>query len=101
VKFSWGLAGLAVTVLKFVMGNKVALSSDGSVEAIPLIQDQPGEDGLPKGWRPLTFPKIPNHTVYTFIHEERRAIIKAESHQSASGLFIPLDLDPKVYPVLS
>jgi hypothetical protein len=83
------------------LGNKVAFSSDESLETISLIQEQLGEEGLPKGWRPLTFPKIPNHTLYTFIHVDGRAMIKAESHQSASGLYIPLELNPKIYPVLS
>ncbi|MBI3605529.1 MAG: DUF3047 domain-containing protein [Nitrospirae bacterium] len=100
-KVFWSLTGLTITTLLIFLGNRVALSSDESLEAIPLIQEQPGEDGLPKGWRPLTFPKIPNHTLYTFVHEEGREVIKAESHQSASGLYIPLDLNPKAYPVLS
>ena len=98
---SWRLAGITVTILIFVLGIRVALSYDESIEAIPLIQEQPREDGLPKGWRPLSFPKISKHTLYTFVHEDGRVAIKAESHQSASGLYIPLDLNPKVYSVLS
>ncbi|MBI1819534.1 MAG: DUF3047 domain-containing protein [Nitrospirae bacterium] len=100
-KVFWSLTGLTITAILLFSGNRAALSFDESQEAIPLIQEQPEEGGLPKGWRPLTFPKIPNHTLYTFIHEEKRGVIKAESHQSASGLYVPVELNPKVYSVLS
>ncbi len=68
---------------------------------MPLLHDQPAADGLPEGWRPLTFPKISRHTVYTLVHEGDRPVIRAESRQSASGLYRPLDLDPKAFSILS
>lgn len=70
-------------------------------ETLLLLTGQQGEDSLPKDWRPLTFPKISRHTRYILINEGGRPVIKAESSQSASGLYRQLDLDPQVYPILS
>jgi hypothetical protein len=60
-----------------------------------------GPGGLPHGWTSLTFRKIPAKTRYTVIQEGDNYLVKAESHGSASGLYKPLDLDPKVYQVVS
>ena len=83
------------------LDDKALLSSEKEADVINLISDQLEEVGLPKGWKPLIFPKISNHTLYTLVHEEGRTEIKAESHQSASGLYVPIELNPKVYSVLS
>src|SRR5512145_2191817 len=37
-------------------------------------------------WRPLTFPKIPRHSVYRIEKEEAKSILAAEANASASGL---------------
>lgn len=68
---------------------------------IRLLDDRAGPDGLPEGWKPLTFPKIPKQTRYTVVQEESRPAIFAESRQAASALYRPLDLDPKAYPLLA
>lgn len=68
---------------------------------VRLLEDQQEVNSLPKGWRPLAFPKISNYTEYHLIHEEGRPVIRAESRQAASGLYRPLDLDPKIYSTLS
>lgn len=70
-------------------------------EMIRLLGDQQAADGLPKNWRPLTFSKISRHTEYKLIREGDRPVITATSRQSASGLYRPLDLNPKEYPILS
>lgn len=55
----------------------------------------------PVGWEPLTFPRVPRHTRYTVVLEGEKWVLRAESDAAASGLYRPLDLDPKVYRVLS
>ncbi|MFQ5580433.1 MAG: DUF3047 domain-containing protein [Nitrospiria bacterium] len=70
-------------------------------ETLHLLSGQMGENGLPSGWEPLTFKKIERHTQYRILQEEGRPVIRAISDRSASGLSRPLDLDPKVYPILS
>lgn len=37
-------------------------------------------------WEPLTFPKIPVHSIYTRVREGEASLLKAESRNSASGL---------------
>lgn len=73
----------------------------GGEEAVRLIGDQLGEHDWPEGWRALTFQKIPAHTEYTLLHDEGRPVIRAVSRKAASGLYRPVDLDPKVFSVLS
>ncbi len=70
-------------------------------ESLHLLSDQKGENGLPSDWKPLTFKKIERHTQYRFEQEEGRLVIQAKSDRSASGISRPLDIDPKVYPILS
>lgn len=86
----------------FLLLSIITLSFPSEIgETIRLIPDQEGEEGYPKGWKPLTFSKISRHTRYTLVREEGRLMIKAESHQSASGLYIPLELDPGTYSSIS
>jgi hypothetical protein len=59
------------------------------------------EGALPEGWEPLTFKKIPRHTRYALVRDGERWVLRAESEASASGLYRPLDLDPKVYRVIA
>ena len=56
---------------------------------------------LPEPWKPLTFPKIDRHTIYTVIKEEHVTSIKAVSHASASGLTRRITVDLREYPILS
>ena len=56
---------------------------------------------LPDSWKPLTFPKIDRHTIYTVTKEEEVTSIKAVSQASASGLTRQITVDLKEYPILS
>ncbi len=55
----------------------------------------------PPGWEALTFPRVPRHTRYTVVRDGPGFVLRAESDASASGLYRPLDLDPRVHRVLS
>lgn len=55
---------------------------------------------LPDGWRPLTFPKVPKHTVYALVKDGDRLVVKATSVASASGLTKDVKIDPKEYPIV-
>lgn len=62
----------------------------------------PAEPGAPPpGWESLTFPRVPRHTRYEVVREGDGWVLRAEAEASASGLYRPLDLDPRVYRVLS
>ena len=56
--------------------------------------------GLPDGWKPLTFKKIPKHTSYEVVKDGGVTIVKAVSEASASGLTKPVVIDPKEYPIV-
>ena len=62
----------------------------------------PADPGAPPpGWEALTFPRVPRHTRYTVVRDGAGFVLRAESDASASGLYRPLDLDPRVHRVLS
>jgi len=82
-------------------GSLLASPSFAQEESFRLLGGQTKEDGLPADWQPLTFKSVSRHTEYRLLQEEGRPVIQAKSDRSASGLYRPLDLDPKVYPILS
>ena len=51
-----------------------------------------------ENWKPLLFPKIPRHTVYTIESEDERHYLKAESNASSSGLIYGGEFDVYRYP---
>jgi len=55
---------------------------------------------LPAGWKPLTFKKIDQHTVYTLLKDENTVVVKAVADASASGLTREMKIDPKEYPIV-
>ena len=54
----------------------------------------------PNGWKPLTFPKIPQHTHYSLVKDGERIVVKAASQASSSGLTREIRIDPKEYPII-
>ncbi|MEQ1794218.1 MAG: DUF3047 domain-containing protein [Nitrospira sp.] len=61
--------------------------------------DQPGP-GLPNGWQPLTFKKIPKQTQYALVKEGEQVVVQAVSQASASGLTKEVAINPKDYPIV-
>ncbi len=56
--------------------------------------------GLPVGWKPLTFKKIPKLTTYELVQDGETIVVKATSEASASGLTKEVKIDPKEFPVV-
>jgi rSAM/selenodomain-associated transferase 2 len=54
-------------------------------------------DAVPPGWHPITFRTVARHTRYAVVPEPAGWVLRAESQAAASGLYRPLDLDPRVY----
>ena len=54
----------------------------------------------PDGWKPLTFPKIPQHTNYDLVRDGDHVVVKATSHGSSSGLTREIQIDPRDYPII-
>jgi hypothetical protein len=93
-----GLARLASGLL-------VLLAAAGALAAEPVVLGgftPPADPSAPPpGWEALTFPRVPRHTRYLVVRDGLSWVLRAESDAAASGLYRPLDLDPKVYRVLS
>jgi hypothetical protein len=90
------------TILILVM---LGLQPGPVAQETELVMDRFSEgvtaEGLPQGWETLTFPKIPQHTTYVVEQSEGNFYLKAESRASASGLIKRVEIDPKLYPILS
>jgi hypothetical protein len=93
-----GLARLAAVLL--ALGSVV-----GGLAAEPLVLGgftPPADPAAPPpGWEVVTFPRVPRHTRYTVERDGAGWVLRAESRASASGLYRPLDLDPRAYRALS
>jgi hypothetical protein len=94
-----GLARLAVVLL----GLGAIGAAARAAEPLRLGDFTPPADPAapPAGWEALTFPRVPRHTRYTVVRDGPGFVLRAESDASASGLYRPLDLDPRVHRVLS
>ena len=51
-------------------------------------------------WRPVTFPKIKEHTHYTIEEQARESVLRAESHASASAIVYRNLFNVYDYPML-
>ncbi len=51
-------------------------------------------------WRPVTFPKIPEHTRYSIETLERESVLRAESRASASAIVYRMPFNVSDYPRL-
>jgi hypothetical protein len=56
--------------------------------------------GLPDGWKPLTFKKVPRLTTYELVKDGEAVVMKAVSEASASGLTKAVTIDPREYPIV-
>lgn len=56
--------------------------------------------GLPDGWKPLTFKKVPKQTVYELVRDGGVVVVRAVSQASASGLTKEVKVDPKEFPII-
>ena len=85
------VAGIATTLF----------AAEGEVLLLGRLTPPAGPDGLPDGWKPLVFKKIPATTRYSIIPDGNGFVLKADSRAAASGLYRPVDLAPTAYPILS
>ncbi|MHC9063565.1 DUF3047 domain-containing protein [Nitrospira sp. CMX1] len=79
--------------------NPLQAASPTTVEIGPFSTADPNGP-WPDGWKPLTFPKIAQHTTYSLVHDGDRVAVKAASQASSSGYTKEMLIDPKVYPII-
>jgi len=56
--------------------------------------------GLPDGWKPLTFKKIERYTTYAMVKDNDTVVIRAVAEASASGLTREIKINSKEYPII-
>jgi hypothetical protein len=91
------LLGLGLVALVSHGPLRSSEGSDGVMEVGPFSR---ASGGLPPGWEPLEFPKIPRHTRYDLVLDEGTWVVRAESDTSASGLIRRVRVDLSEYPIL-
>src|SRR5438477_9320295 len=75
-------------------------AESGMILEVGKFSDSQVGTTMPKGWKPLTFKKIPRHTSYQVVKDGSVTIVKAVSEASASGLIKPVLIDPKEFPIV-
>ena len=96
------IIGMAVVLLVTVnLGepNRLQAESPPMLE-IAAFSSATAGGPWPDGWKPLTFPKIPQHTHYSLVKDGARIVVKATSQASSSGLTREIQIDPKEYPII-
>ena len=86
-------------ILLFGLLSPAYSQSPSVIEVGIFSRESPGE-GIPTGWKPLTFKKIERHTTYTLVRDGETVVVKAEANASASGLVREIRIDPNEYPIV-
>ena len=77
-------AGTVFLLALLTVAGTIALSCSAAMGAENVFLREEFTD-LDK-WKPLTFPKIKRHSIYSIEQNEKGSVLKAESDASASGL---------------
>ena len=76
-------------------------AADPLVLEIGKFEAPAAPDAVPAGWEELTFRRIPRKTRYRVVPDGDGYVLRADSEAAASGLYRPLDVDLRAYPVLA
>jgi len=82
-------------------GGVPGVNSTESTVMVGHFSSASPEDAQPRGWEPMEFKKITNHTTYDLVREDGMVVIKAHSNGASSGLMRRISIDPMQYPVIS
>ena len=93
------VAGLSLLLLMLFAHPSLAAETPTVLDVAKFSANQAGS-GLPEGWKPLTFKKVPNPTTYELVKDGEAVVVKAVSQASASGLTKEVKIDPKEYPIV-
>jgi len=93
------VAGLSLLVLTLFAPPSLVAEVPTVLDVAKFSADQVGP-GLPDGWKPLTFKKVPKLTTYELVKDGEAVVVKAVSQASASGLIKEVKIDPKEYPIV-
>jgi rSAM/selenodomain-associated transferase 2 len=102
----WYYRNLAVAATALLLALATAAGAQtGVTPAAPITLLRPAApptpDALPGGWHLITFRGIARHTRYALVPEPEGWALRAQSEAAAAGLYRPLDLDPRAYPIIT
>ena len=86
-------------ILLFALLSTAYPQSPSVIEVGTFSRESAGQ-GIPTGWKPLTFKKIEKHTTYELVKDGETVVVKAEADTSASGLVREIRIDPNEYPIV-
>ena len=89
-------------ILVLITATPVARSQSqpNAIEASRLSATTSG-NGLPHGWKHVTFRRIKQPTRYSLVRDEGRVVVRAVSQQGASLLAKEIEIDPGKYPIIN
>ena len=93
------IVGMLAVPWAILPATSVWAEGSAMIEVGKFSANEPGA-GLPGGWKPLTFKKIPKQTTYELVKDGERVVVKATSDASASGLTKEVRIDPKEFPIV-
>jgi len=94
------LRAVILSAIPLLACSIAAAAEIGSVLEVGKFSTASIGQAFPDGWKPLTFKKIPKHTVYEVVKDGDLTIVKAVSEASASGLIKSVRIDPREYPIV-
>jgi hypothetical protein len=68
--------------------------------AVSAFSDHEPDSGLPHGWLPLKVGILKKPTQYRLTEDGGETVLKAVADASASGLYHPVNVDPREHPLL-
>lgn len=92
-------ASVFLPALLLIAPASLVAQTPGVLE-VAKFSSNPAGAGLPDGWKPLTFKKIPKLTIYELVKDGGSVVVKAVSDASASGLTKEVKIDPKEFPIV-
>lgn len=107
---SRAMVGMVLTFLVFFTPLSCLSGSSPAAEGVRAAEEimagdfsgpSNGEQSLPAGWKPLFFPHIRKHTVYSIESKDGDSYLRGISNASASALYRAIDIKAADYPVLS
>lgn len=100
MEWRYGLTAALVSSGMLLLGQPSAQAQGPASVAVATFSHGQVGVGLPDGWTPLTFKKVPKQTVYELVKDGETVVVKATSDASASGLTKAVQIDPKVFPIV-
>lgn len=83
-----------------LVGASILAAQIGTPLEVGKFSAEAAGQAVPRGWNPLTFANVEQHTKYELVKDGGRVVVQARSDASASGLIREIRIDPRQYPII-